>query len=174
LTGIRPALVLGLGNPILTDDGVGIHVVRAVQSRYASLRPGQRAAEFAEGSVGGLRLLDLLAGYERVILIDAIQTAGGVPGAISCLSPRDVQSSLHAGSTHDFSFQEALAWGREIGLPLPDDDAIVIVAIEAEDVLSFSVECTPAVVAAIPRAAQVVVEMLETRMPNCADRASAP
>jgi hypothetical protein len=59
-------------------------------------------------------------------------------------------------------------------LPLPDDDAIVIVAIEAEDVLSFSVECTPAVVAAIPRAAQVVVEMLETRMPNCADRASAP
>lgn len=159
-------LVVGLGNPILTDDGVGVNVVRAVQSRLevpsdvAGSRPACEAA-FAEASVGGLRLVEAMKGYRRVILVDAIQTPRGTPGAIVLLSPRDVRSSQHAGSTHDLSFAEALAWGRQIGMPLPDDEEIVIVAIEAEDLLTFGEQCTPEVAAAIPRAAELVVSLLQ-------------
>jgi hydrogenase maturation protease len=156
-------LVLGLVNPILTDDGVGIHVVRAVAARYRG-----DDVTFAEASVGGLRLLELIAGYERVILVDAIQTPGGKPGDAYRLSVGDLRASLHAGSTHDLSLRGALALGRAMvgadGRPplwLPDDEAIVIVAIEAEDVLTFGEECTPGVAAAIPRATETILSLLE-------------
>ena len=148
-------LVLGLGNPILTDDGVGIHVARELATRSL---PGNVTC--AEASVGGLRLLEVIAGYERVILVDAIQTADGKPGDILCCVADDLHASLHSGSTHDLSLPGALRLGRGMGMALPDNEAIAIVAIEVEDVLTFSEECTPAVTAAIPRAVEAVLAEL--------------
>lgn len=157
-------LVLGLGNPILTDDGVGIHVVRAVQSCLTSyalrMTPHVSHPDFGEASVGGLRLLEFLSGYERVIIVDAIQTPGGKPGEIHRLHPGDLRASLHAGSTHDLSLTAALALGREMGMALPADEDIVIIAVEAEDVLTFGETCTSAVAAAIPRAVEAVLAEL--------------
>jgi hydrogenase maturation protease len=146
-------LVVGLGNPILTDDGIGIHVVRAVAAR---VRPDDVA--FAEASVGGLRLLDSLVGYERVILVDAIQLPGGQPGAVYRLRPDDLTQSLHSGSSHDLSLSGALTLGRNLGMVLPKDDDLVILGVQVEDVLTFGENCTPAVTAAIPRAVQLVCE----------------
>lgn len=148
-------LVVGLGNPILTDDGVGIYVVRELAAR-APL-PG---VDLAEACVGGLRLLDTIAGYERVILVDAIQTRGGTPGEIHRLHPNDLKVSLHAGSTHDLSLPGALAFGRGIGMTLPDDNNLTIIAIEAEDVLTFCEECTRTVSESIPRAIEAVLAEL--------------
>jgi hydrogenase maturation protease len=150
-------LVLGLGNPILTDDGVGIHIVRAAASRCFPVN----SVVFAEASVGGLRLLDLLAGYDRVILVDAIQTPGGRSGDVYRLGPDDLQASLHSGSTHDLSMSSALALGRGIGMALPKDEDIVIVAVEVEDVLVFGEACRPVVAAAIPRAVELVLVELK-------------
>jgi hydrogenase maturation protease len=150
-------LVLGMGNAILTDDGVGIHVVRAAAARSSP----ENGAIFAETSVGGLRLLDLLVGYERVILIDAIQTGGGRPGRVYRLGLHDLQASLHSGSTHDLSLPGALALGRGIGMALPKDEDTVIVAVEVADVLVFGDECTRAVADAIPRAVELVLAELE-------------
>jgi len=152
---ILRTLVVGLGNPILTDDGVGICVVRELASR-----PPLPNVDLAEACVGGLRLLDILAGYERVILVDAIQTRGGTPGDIYRLHPTDLKVSLHAGSTHDLSLPGALAFGRGIGLTLPDDQNLTIIAIEVEDVLTFCEECTCAVRESVPGAVEVVVAEL--------------
>ncbi len=161
---MKKTLVVGLGNPILTDDGVGIHVVRAVQSRltHHTSRITHHAShpDFAEASVGGVRLLEIIAGYERVIMVDAIQTSGGKPGDIHRLYPSDLCASLHSGSTHDLSLAGALALGREMGMTLPADEDILIVAIETEDVLTFGETCTPAVAAAIPRAVEAVLAEL--------------
>lgn len=149
-------LVLGLGNPILSDDGVGIHIVRALErGRPAGVAPD---IVVAEASVGGLRLLELLAGYERVIIVDAIQTPGGHPGEVYRLHINDLHTSLHAGSSHDLSLADALALGRGLGLALPDDEAITIVAVEVEDVLTFGERCTPAVEAAIPLVLRIIAE----------------
>ena len=148
-------LVLGLGNPILTDDGVGVYVVRAVAARWSG-----EGVEFQEACVGGLRLLEVIAGCERLILVDAIQTRDGVPGQIHRLTPDDLRASLHAGSTHDLSFQGALAWGRRIGMALPPDDAIAIIAVEAEDVLTFGEALTPAVATGLPNAIEAVLAEL--------------
>lgn len=145
-------LVLGLGNPILTDDGIGIYVVRAVAAQWSG-----EGVDFEEANVGGLRLLEVIAGYDRLILVDAIQTPDGAPGQIYRLASDDLRAPLHAGSTHDLSFQGALAWGRQMGMALPPPEGISILAIEAEEVLTFGETLTPAVAAALPRAAAAVL-----------------
>jgi hydrogenase maturation protease len=148
-------LVLGLGNPILCDDGIGIHVVRAAAERCRC-----NDVAFAEASVGGVRLLEVIAGYERVIIVDAMQTPDGNPGDIHRLHLGDLHASLHSGSTHDLTLAGALALGRGLDMVLPADEDIVIIAIEAEDVLTFGEACTPAVAAAIPRAVEAVLAEL--------------
>ena len=154
-------LVLGLGNPILTDDGIGVYVVREVAARLTGVaRSAGACVEFQEAAVGGLRLLEVIAGYNRLILVDAILTPNGAPGQIHRLTPDDLRTSLHAGSTHDLSFQGALAWGRRMGMALPPDEAITIIAVEAEDVLTFGEALTPAVMAALPDAVGAVLAEL--------------
>jgi hydrogenase maturation protease len=152
-------LVLGLGNPILTDDGIGIHVVRAAASGMADSQfpiPNSQLT-FAEASVGGLRLLDALAGYDQVIMVDAIQTQDGRPGEIYRLHPDDLRASRHSGSSHDLTLAGALALGRRLGMDLPEDKDISILAVEVEDVLTFGEECTPQVRAAIPEAVERIL-----------------
>ena len=149
-------LVLGMGNTILCDDGIGIYVTQVVAGRCQ-----RDDVDFCEASVGGLRLLDAIGGYERIIMVDAIQTPDGKPGDVYRLHPNDVRASLHSGSTHDLSLPGALALGRGMGLTLPKDEDFVIIAIEAEDVLTFGEECTPTVEAAIPRAVEAVLAELE-------------
>ena len=63
---------------------------------------------------------------------------------------------MHAGSTHDLTLPGALAFGRGLGMTLPTDDNLAIVAIEVEDVLTFCEECTPTVSETIPRAVEAV------------------
>lgn len=152
---MKKTLVLGLGNPILTDDGVGIHVVRAVADRVQ-----QADVDLAEASVGGLRLLDQLVGYYRVVIVDAIQTEEGKPGDLCRLGPANLRGSLHSGSTHDLSLRGALTLGRQLGMCLPADDQIIIIGIQVEDVLTFAEECTPAVAGAVPAAVAQVRDEL--------------
>ncbi|MGB9689472.1 hydrogenase maturation protease [Thermogutta sp.] len=152
---MKRTLVLGLGNPILSDDSVGLRVVQELQK---ILLP-RKDLVIDEDHWGGLRLMERLAGFDRAIIIDAIQS-GAAPGTIRCLHPNEIPTQ-HSASAHDVNLPTALAFGRQMGLHLPLDDAIVLIAIEAEDVLTFGEECTPAVAAAIPQAVKLVQEILE-------------
>jgi hydrogenase maturation protease len=154
---VLKTLVLGLGNPILTDDGVGIHIVRE-----AAARCRWSGVTFAEASVGGLRLLDVVAGYDRIVMIDAIQTCNGEPGDVYRLQPGDLWTSLHSGSTHDLSLAGALALGRDLGMKLPGDQDILVLAVEVEDVLTFGETCTPQVQAAMPGVVETVLTEIES------------
>ncbi len=145
-------LVLGLGNPILRDDGVGIYAVRATQAAYDG-----SGVDFAEASVGGLRLLSLVEGYDRVILVDAIITPGGRPGQIYRLPPDGLCASLHADCSHDMSLPAALEFGRKMGMVIPE---MTILAVEVEEVTTFGERCTPAVEAAIPRVVEAILAEL--------------
>lgn len=146
-------LVLGLGNPILTDDGVGIRVAEELKSRLD--RP---EVTVEETSLAGLGVLDLLTGYDRVILIDAIQTIGGQAGQVYRFGPEALALTSHTTSPHDTNFFTALELGRRLGMALPHQ--IVIFAIEAADVTTFSEECTTAVRQAIPVCVEMVLQEL--------------
>jgi hydrogenase maturation protease len=145
-------LILGLGNPILSDDGVGTAVAHELESRIG---PGE--ATVIEASLGGLNLLDLLAGYERVIIVDAIKT-GGRPGQIYRLDPSAIRKIRHTGSAHDINLVTALELGKKLKLAMPS--RIDIFAIEVAETESFGESCTPAVAAAVPVCANMIMEEL--------------
>lgn len=114
----------------------------------------------ADTGLSGLCLLDLLIGYDKAIIIDAIQTVGGKAGEIYRLDPEAFDSSRHAISPHDTSFTAALEFGRRLGLALPQQ--IVIFAIEALDITTFREECTPEVKRAIPVCVEMVLQELNS------------
>jgi hydrogenase maturation protease len=145
-------LVLGLGNPLITDDSVGLRVAAKLKPLLAD-RP---EIEVSEDYWGGLRLMERMVGFDRAIVIDAICT-GAPPGTIHRLTPDSIPTQRSA-SSHDVNLPTALALGRIAGLQLPRDEDILLVAIEAEDILSFGEQCTPAVESAI---VPVVEEVLQ-------------
>jgi hydrogenase maturation protease len=142
-------LVLGLGNPILSDDGAGFYVAEELKKRLNG-----RDIKIEQAGAGGLAMLDMLSGYDKAIIIDAIKTEKGKAGEIYLLKPEEFITTWHASSPHDVNFYTALELGSTLDMPLPAD--IDIFAIEVEDVTTFSEKCTPDVEAAI----QTVVEMV--------------
>ncbi len=153
-SGVVPTLVLGLGNPLLTDDGVGLRVIEHLRPQLA----GWSNVELEEDYCGGLRLMERMIGFDRVILVDAI-CAGGRPGTVRVLTVQDI-ATRHSGSSHDADLRTALTLGRQAGARLPVDENIRIVAVEAAEVLTFGRQCTPAVRSGIGRAAEIVLKLL--------------
>ncbi|HMK08623.1 MAG TPA: hydrogenase maturation protease [Anaerolineales bacterium] len=149
-------LIIGLGNPILRDDAVGLHVARRVQDAL----PSAAGIEVVQECVGGLRLMERMVGYDRALLIDA-RRSGRPPGTVQLLDPLDM-TTQHSASSHDVNLATALAVGRRSGARLPADDQIRIVAVEVEDVETFSETMSPAVEAAVPAAADRVLRVIET------------
>ena len=152
-------LVIGLGNPILTDDGVGVRVAEEVLNRL----PVDTPIEVTEVSVGGLTLMESMIGYDRVILIDALQLHDSHPGTIHRMSLddlREISATQHSASPHDTTLVTALEMGQKIGLKLPEE--VIIFAIEVENVMDFSEELTPAVAAALPEATEAVLQEISS------------
>jgi len=158
-------LIIGLGNPILGDDGVGWVVAEQVQSALSNpqskiLNPQSIEVEFA--SLGGLSLMERLTDAERVILVDAIFTGKHPIGTVSrfLLDELPDLSAGHSTSAHDTSLRNALQVGRDMHVPLPEDENVIIVTVEAEAVYDFSQELSPAVAAAVPLALNEVLQLL--------------
>jgi len=146
-------LVLGLGNPILSDDGVGIKVAHEVANQFNSPQ-----VTVAETSAAGLSLLDSIVGYDKVIIIDAIQTEEGNTGQIYRMGLQDFSSAKHFSSPHQINLVTALELGKMLDLAMPQK--ITIFAVEAKDITNFSEKCTPEVERAIPEVVKMVLEEL--------------
>ncbi len=147
-------LILGLGNTILSDDGVGCRVAIALKDKLNT-----PDVDIMEASIAGLDFLDVLTGYDRTIIIDAIQTEKGMPGQIYRFGPDILTSTRHAGAPHDVNLATAIELGKRLNLNLPRQ--IIIFAIEVKDVTSFSEECTPEVMKAIPACVRMVLQELK-------------
>jgi hydrogenase maturation protease len=117
-------LILGLGNELLGDDAVGILVARVLKEKLKD------KADVVESSLSGMALLDLLVGYERAILIDAVKTGRTPPGTIAELSPADL-GAVAAPSPHYAGLPELIATAQALHLDFPKE--IKIFAIEVED-----------------------------------------
>lgn len=151
---ILRTLVLGLGNTICGDDGVGIRVAEALKDQVC----GQET-EVAETCTAGLGLLDLIAGYQRVIVVDAIQTHDGKAGQVYRLGLEDLPGPLHCATLHDVDLATALELGRRLGMEMPRE--VVIFAIEVADITTFREGCTPEVGRAIPDVTSRVLQELK-------------
>jgi len=147
----KKTLIIGLGNPILTDDGVGVKVAQELEKIVdLTKHPG---LTITEASAGGLRLMEVMLGYDRVVLIDAFYLKPDTtsPGKIHHLSLDDLRSvspTQHSTSAHDTSLVTALDAAEQMGYSIPHEFSIY--AVEVENILDFSETPTPAVAAAIP------------------------
>jgi hydrogenase maturation protease len=147
-------LVLGLGNAILSDDGVGWRVVDQLKARFDI-----NGLTFAHSSSSGIRLLEEIIGYDRLIIIDAIQTESGLAGEISRFTMDEFKDTRHLCSSHGINFATAVELGEKLGEHIPQK--IVVYAIQVADVTHFGEQCTPEVEKAIPRAVAMVAEELD-------------
>ena len=150
-------LILGLGNPILGDDGVGWKVAEAVQLLVAGREP---PVEVDFASLGGLTLMERILGYERVILVDCLETGQEPIGAVRTMRLGDLSnpSAGHSASPHDTSLITALETARSMGGDVPA--RVDVVTIEARMTYEFTEELSPEIAAAVPVATQHVLRLL--------------
>ncbi|UCD83498.1 MAG: hydrogenase maturation protease [Deltaproteobacteria bacterium] len=137
-------LILGLGNPIRGDDGVGIRVAEELRRQIKD-----EDIEVQEASVGGLGILDLIQGYDKVIIVDSIQTKDGQPGQIHRLKPSDLKSYIHTSWPHEVNLTTTLSLGDKLQLRMPK--IINIYAVEIKDDITFAEECTPEISKVVPK-----------------------
>jgi hydrogenase maturation protease len=133
-------LLLGMGNPILSDDAVGLRLAADFGRRLEGFPD---LAIEPDCGVGGLDLLEVLAGHACVVVLDSIQTAGGVPGQWYRFDAHALRDTLHLTNVHDANFATTLELGRRLGIPLADSSAIHIFAVEVQDTGTFSGRMTP-------------------------------
>jgi hydrogenase maturation protease len=153
-------LVIGLGNPILGDDGVGWRVVEEIARKTTD----RSDVEVDTASLGGLSLMERLTGYEHVILVDSYFSGEKAIGSVSLFLLTELPdlSSGHTTAVHDTSLRNALNVGRSMNIPLPRDEDVHIIAIEAENVYDFSETLSPAVETAVPHAVEVVLQLINS------------
>jgi hydrogenase maturation protease len=156
----RTTVIVGLGNPILGDDGIGWHVAEGVNAHLFRYPLPDQDVKVECLSLGGLSLMERLINCDRAILVDAIDTGNNPLGSVHRYSLEDLpdKSGGHLTAAHDTSLQTALRLGRSMGANLPDD--IMVVGIESPYVYDFSEELSPAVAAALPAAVKTVLDLL--------------
>jgi hydrogenase maturation protease len=148
----RPVLIIGLGNSLRSDDGVGPATLRLLAERLG----GRPDVTYKELGVGGLRLMEEMIGFDRVFLVDAMVTGVNPPGTVQSLSYGDMSACRNVHCMHDMALVPALEVGRALGARLPRD--IRIWGIEAAEVEVLGQQLTDAVARGAEQAAR---EMLE-------------
>ena len=169
-------IVIGLGNPVLGDDGVGWRVADEVERRLAAGPSGGCGSrvEIQRLGVGGLRLMECLTGYEKAILVDAAEFPDRPIGEVRACRFEDLadHAAGHLDSAHDASLRTALVLGRRLGADLPA--AIHAVTVQARGTDEFGEELSPEVAAAVAGAAEAVLAIIEaTTDPIGAQRTGA-
>jgi hydrogenase maturation protease len=151
----RSTLLLGMGNPILGDDAVGIRVAQQLSRR---LGPVSGLSVREECCTGGLELLEVVEGFDSLIVLDSIKTEGGRPGDWYRFDGGALRETMHLDNVHDANFATAMELGRQMGAHVPLDADIHVLAVEISDNLTFSDRLTPELQDAMP---ELVEEMLE-------------
>ncbi len=134
-------LILGIGNPILTDDRVGIKIARKLKEEKPEL-------EVVETSEAGIALLDLIVGYNKLIIIDSIKTEKGKPGDLYKLGLEDLKPAKDFSSSHGIGIATAFELGQRLGYSMPRHTSIY--AVEIKDNTTFGEKCTREVKEKIP------------------------
>ena len=153
------SLIIGFGNELRGDDGVGLAVLRALEA--GPLPAGVRCADVG---IGGVALVhELQAGWDRLVIIDAVQR-GGAPGTVYVLTPQlpdlatlpeqernDLLVDAHMAEPY-----HALVLARALGV-LPE--RVDVVGVEAPETEDLTLELSPAVARAVPIAARRALEL---------------
>lgn len=146
----KKVIILGVGNLLLKDEGLGVHVVKEMENR--KLPPG---VEVIDGGTATMDLLSIIYESERIIVIDAL-TSGGEPGTIYRVVPEDLMTETERPlSLHQVGLLEVLGMAEQLG----GHGKVVIIGVEPKEI-SWGTELTVEVEAKLPRVIEAVLEEL--------------
>ncbi len=151
-------LLMGMGNPILSDDAVGVRLARDIGEKLAGT-PGLSIME--ECSVGGLNIIEVVEGYDTLIIMDSIRTTGGTPGDWHRFTAEALRDTMNLNNIHDVNFATALELGRRMGMKLPAEEDIHIFAVEVLDLMTFSEQMTQPLESAYPDFSEAILREIE-------------
>ena len=147
---LEPVLVLGVGNILVGDEGVGVHVLRALEKEAWPAH-----VHLVDGGTGGFHLLGYLRDYDRIILIDA--TRDGEPvGTVKQFTPRLASDFPPSLGAHDIGLKDLIGATALLG----DLPHITVVTISVEELKPMTMELSPGVAAAVPETCRVVRRLL--------------
>ena len=148
-------IVLGVGNPILRDDGVGIHVANQLKQHVTDSN-----IIIDEATTGGMNLLDLIIGYDKAILIDAINIKDAKVGEVKRFLLSDF-SSVHSNNPHDVSLQEALKLAERLGEKNIPSEIVIIGIVLKKIPYIFGEKLSPKIENAIPKALKMTLNEIK-------------
>ncbi len=143
-------LVLGMGNSIVSDDRIGLHIVERLRAIITNPQIELKTIE-----TGGLSVLDAVTGFDSAIVIDGIKTGKREPGEIIQFTPQQFHPAPRGKAVHDMSFFDAVELGRRMKMKVPE--RIEMLAIEVADNVTVSEIISPEVL----RAVEPVVEKVK-------------
>ncbi|MBW2257567.1 MAG: hydrogenase maturation protease [Deltaproteobacteria bacterium] len=147
--------VIGLGNALRRDDGVGIHVARALA---AGPQHESTDVDVVEAGTCGFALVELMHDWDRVVLVDAADFPGVEPGTLIWLDPEAYSASGPLWSVHGFDLATALRFGARIGCRMPRE--VHVLAVQVADASTFDEALTPTLAATVPRAVEAILDIL--------------
>jgi len=170
---MRKLLILGVGNPIVSDDRVGLAVAEELQ------KSPPRTVEGVElvidiATEGGFEFTEKLAGFDGAIIVDSIITGECAVGTVREIGMNDLESTSRLLTSHGVGFKSAVEFGRTIGLKMPDENSIRILTVEIEDNLTVSEEMHPDVTKAVNEVTECISSIVQEDgfLQHCGDKAA--
>jgi hydrogenase maturation protease len=157
---LQPTLVIGLGNPLMTDDGVGIVALERLRAGWAL----GSDVTLVDGGTWGMNLLPMIEDARRLVLIDAIR-AGGAPGTLVTLERDQLPRYFsHKLSPHQIDLKEVLALAELRGTLPPE---IVAIGLEPADAEHMGTELTAVVAGRVDDLVRAVATRLRAMGHEC-------
>jgi len=148
-------IVIGVGNKILGDDGVGLHVVNELKKYIKN----NSNVTIDEAVTGGMNLLDLLLGYEKAIIVDAVKSEDAEIGEIKRFSLGDF-NTMHSCNPHDVSLIEAIDLARKMGEDRIPKEIIIIGIMMKQIPCEFKENLSKKISSAVPKAVELTLNEL--------------
>lgn len=146
-------LILGIGNSILGDDGIGVCAAQELATKISD-----ENTTVMDVGVDGLNLLEIIRGYDRLIVIDSIVTENGEVGEIYRLKPEQIyHPSGFSVSPHHFNLATTLEIGKRL-MPGEIPEEVTVFAVDTEEATEVTEEMTEKVRQALPRVVRLVLE----------------
>ena len=155
-------LVLGLGNDLYGDDGVGLRVVGRLKQDLANSGASlnqPRDVDYSECCLSGLSLLDVIVGYDALIIVDTIKKPYPQTGRVHILEGKDLRA-IPGPSPHYVSVPQTLEIGRRAGLQVPTK--VKVIAVEAKNTYTLGEGLTEEMEKRVPAIMEKVKEVLDS------------
>lgn len=147
-------LVMGVGNPLMSDEGVGPRVVEMLLNGY--IFPD--GVEVTDAGTMGFSILEMFMGIDQLIIVDAIKESGHPAGTVVILTPEEIAENQIMHSLHDVRISDVLQAAALTG----STPETVCIGVQVENMAEWVMELSPSVEAALPIASAAVIDRLQT------------